>query len=349
MAIYFNEKFKQLRKDKDLTQDQIADIFHISPQAVSRWETGATYPDIEILPHLAIFFKVTIDELLGTEKILGEEKAKKYIRDIRNLLNSGKIHDAIELARKAGKEYPLNSDFQYHLIQALRADDSEKHKDEIIAIGERIINTNPNKWGIKYLLVEQYAAWGMKEEAKKILTTLPAEIWDSQEPWWGLVLEGEEWLNNQQHRIIRAKYYLEYLIRNYINGASLNTSQKLEGKKTKMQIEMLIDSISGEKIEPIGRVFEYIGLAESYCEAGDIENAMEYVEKATQDSMNHIEQMDKTNDTDGGNYMAWSTPRNLPWVLWEDHLSKPLFDIIRNNDRFIKCFELLKSYSRELK
>ncbi|MDD4773568.1 MAG: helix-turn-helix transcriptional regulator, partial [Eubacteriales bacterium] len=101
MAIYFSEKFKQLRKDKDLTQDQIAGIFHISPQAVSRWETGATYPDIEILPHLAIFFKVTVDELLGTEKIRGEEKAKEYIRDIRNLLNSGKIYDAIELARKA--------------------------------------------------------------------------------------------------------------------------------------------------------------------------------------------------------------------------------------------------------
>ena len=49
MAIYFSEKFKQLRKDKDLTQDQIANIFNISPQAVSRWETGATYPDIEIL------------------------------------------------------------------------------------------------------------------------------------------------------------------------------------------------------------------------------------------------------------------------------------------------------------
>lgn len=349
MVIYFSEKFKQLRKDKDLTQDQIAGIFHISPQAVSRWETGATYPDIEILPHLAIFFKVTVDELLGTEKIRGEEKAKEYIRDIRNLLNSGKIYDAIELARKAEKEYPLNSGFQYHLIQALRADGSQKHKDEIIAIGERIINTSPNNWGIKYQLVQQYVAWGMKEEAKKILTTLPAEIWDSQEPWWGLVLEGEEWLKNQQHRIIRAKYYLEYLIDNYIHRENSDTLQKLEGKKAKMQIVMLIDTISGEKIEPISRVFEYIGIAELYCEAGDIENALDCVEKAARDSMYHIDQMDKTNDTDGGNYMAWSTPRNLPWVLWEDHLSKPLFDIIKNNDRFIKCFELLKSNSRELK
>ena len=52
MAIYFSEKFKKFRKERDLTQEQIAEIFYISPQAVSRWETGATYPDIEILPHM---------------------------------------------------------------------------------------------------------------------------------------------------------------------------------------------------------------------------------------------------------------------------------------------------------
>lgn len=348
MSLHFSEKFKSLRKQCDLTQDQIADIFHVSPQSISRWETGANYPDIEILPHLAIFFKVTVDELLGTQEILGEGKAEEYIKDIRNLLNSGKIYDAIELARKAEKEYPLNSSFQYHLIQALSADGSEKHKDEIIAIGERIINVNPNNWDIKHQLVEQYAAWGMKEEARKILITLPAEIWHSQEPWWGLILE-EEWLENQRHRIIRAKYYLEYLIRNYTNSENLAPLQRLEGKKAKMQIEMLIDTISGQEKESIECAFEYIDIAELYCEVGEAENALDCVKKATQDSMNHIEQMDKTNDTDGGNYMAWATPRNLPWVLWEDHLLKPQFDIIRNEERFIKCFELLKSNSRELK
>ena len=44
MSTYFSEKFRQLRKSYDLTQEQIADTFHISPQAVSRWEKGTTYP-----------------------------------------------------------------------------------------------------------------------------------------------------------------------------------------------------------------------------------------------------------------------------------------------------------------
>ena len=97
------------------------------------------------------------------------------------------------------------------------------------------------------------------------------------------------------------------------------------------------------------RAFEYIDLAELYCQASDVENAVDYVEKATQDSMQHIDQMDKTNESDGGNYMAWPTTRNLPWILWEDHLSKEQFDIVRNHEKFIKCSELLKSNSCELK
>ena len=74
MAIYFIEKFKNLRKSRNLTQEQIADIFHVSPQAVSRWETGITYPDIELLPALADFFSVTVDDLFGIDINKKEER-----------------------------------------------------------------------------------------------------------------------------------------------------------------------------------------------------------------------------------------------------------------------------------
>jgi len=67
MAIYFSEKFKNLRKSRSLTQEQIADILHVSPQTVSRWETGATSPDIELLPLLSDLFSVTVDDLLGID------------------------------------------------------------------------------------------------------------------------------------------------------------------------------------------------------------------------------------------------------------------------------------------
>jgi len=363
MSNYFSEKFKTLRKSKDLTQEQIADIIHVSPQAVSRWETGATSPDITMLPHIAIFFNVTVDALLGTETILGEEKAAAYVKDIRNLLNSGKLFEAIDMARKATKEYPLSTSLHYHLVQALSTacneqtpdfeENTQKFKDEIIAISERIINLSDYKssLGHRVQLLRQYAKWGMKDEAKKVLNTLPTEIWDSKEPWVGLVLEGEEWHKNQQSRIIRARYLLEYLIREFLSKADLTTMQKIEYHKAKMQIESLVDSIAYDNAEDtvnhLELAFEEITIAGLYCEIGDSTNALEFVEKATNNSLYHIEIMDKTGE-DGGNYMPWSTPRNLPWILWEDYLAKPKFDSIRNNERFIKCLQQLKANSKKL-
>ena len=264
------------------------------------------------------------------------------------MLNSGKFNDAIDLARSAINEYPLNGQLYYLLLQAL-SKEPEKHKNEIIKVGEWVINNNPNNWLVKHQLVEQYAGWGMKEEAKRILDTMPSEIWDSQEPYIGLLLDGEEWLENQKLRILRARYYLEYLIGVYIHKADLDVLKKLECRKAKFQIENLIDEMVGYSINHLERAFINIGFAQSYCEIDDIKNALEHLETGTQNSLHHTDEMDKTNEDDGGNYMAWNTPRNLPWILWEDELTKPAFDIIRNEERFIKCVETLKANSRELK
>jgi len=65
----FSEIFKTLRKQKQLTQEQIAEILGVSPQAVSRWENSATFPDVTLLPQIAEHFETTVDELLGIKKI----------------------------------------------------------------------------------------------------------------------------------------------------------------------------------------------------------------------------------------------------------------------------------------
>jgi len=351
MSVYFNTKFKELRRAHDLTQEQIADIFHVSPQSVSRWETGANYPDIEILPHIAVFFKVTVDELLGTQQIAGEENAKAYRRDIRNLLNVGNASGAIETARKAMKEYPVNYDLQSHLMHALCTADAEDHQDEIIKIGENIMEHCTDQtvtlW-TKYLLIRQYVKWNMKEQAKKIVYSLPSEAYYTQELTLKYVLEGEEWLEDQIMRIERFSIMFCDFIEEYVRKAALDVQQKIEWSKAVMRIESLTNEISGEEECRLGNAFHHVYIAQLYCEAGDAENAIVYVELATQDSMHHIDQMDQTTET-GNNYYPWPTPRNLCWIIWEDHLAKSEFDLIRSDENFTRCFESLKAHSRELK
>lgn len=100
----------------DLTQEQIADIFYVSPQAVSRWETGTNYPDIETLLQLSSFFDVSIDELLEAEKVAKDEEAEEYADEIWALSTSGKAYEALEVARKGIKDYPLNVDLHIMLL-----------------------------------------------------------------------------------------------------------------------------------------------------------------------------------------------------------------------------------------
>ena len=357
MSKYFSGKFKQLRKAHDLTQDQIADIFHVSPQSVSRWETGINYPDIENLPHIAGFFKVTIDELLGTELILNEQKAKEHLRDIRYLLNSGKLHEGIEAARIAVKEFPVNYELQFQLMQALcvacreAKENTEQYKDEIIKIGERVIQYCTDQSicpGAKYVLFKQYVKWDMKEEAKKILRTMTAEVWATQDVCAGDLLDGDEWRRNQCLRIIRFKNLLCEFIEAYAYEIDLQPLEKIERFKAMMQVERTLSPVTGEQEDLVSHSFNNIRIAGFYCEAGDAENALSCVEKATQYSLSHIEQMYQP-DEHGNNYMPWATPRNLCWILWEDYLMKPRFDPIRDNERFIKCFDTLKANSSELK
>mgnify|MGYP003320874345 CR=1 FL=1 len=56
---------KRLRQNKGITQEQLGDVLNVSSQAVSKWENESALPDIMILPELAEYFGISIDELMG--------------------------------------------------------------------------------------------------------------------------------------------------------------------------------------------------------------------------------------------------------------------------------------------
>ena len=74
-------RIAQLRKEKELKQDDLAQMLDVSPQAVSKWENDQTCPDISLLPRLASILGVSVDELLSGKaepavRILPEEQRK---------------------------------------------------------------------------------------------------------------------------------------------------------------------------------------------------------------------------------------------------------------------------------
>ena len=59
---------KELRRNKGIKQEELADTLQVSVQTVSRWENEVNYPDLSMLPQLSAFFQVTTDYLLGVER-----------------------------------------------------------------------------------------------------------------------------------------------------------------------------------------------------------------------------------------------------------------------------------------
>ncbi len=84
----FNEKLQELRKTKGLTQEELALAIFVSRTAVSKWESGRGYPNIDSLKALAKFFSVTVDELLSPDEIItaAEEEKRELIGNYTSLL-----------------------------------------------------------------------------------------------------------------------------------------------------------------------------------------------------------------------------------------------------------------------
>ncbi len=140
MTIYFGENIKKLRKEKELTQEALADFLDVSFQTISKWERGETYPDITILPVIASFFNVTIDDLFGVDKAKKEEKINEYL----DLYERWRIKETAETFAKfkvAVKEFPGVFCILIRYMELLRCEcdyRDEKATNELLSIYDNI-------------------------------------------------------------------------------------------------------------------------------------------------------------------------------------------------------------------
>lgn len=140
MTIYFGENVKRLRKEKELTQETLADFLGVSFQTISKWERGETYPDITTLPVIASFFNVTIDDLLGVDKAKKEEKINEFL----DLYERWRLKETAETFTKfkvAVKEFPGDYRILVRYMELLRCEcdfKDEKATQELLSIYDNI-------------------------------------------------------------------------------------------------------------------------------------------------------------------------------------------------------------------
>lgn len=102
----FSQIIKKLRLDANMTQERLAEFLSISPQAVSRWETGIAMPDISLLPPLANLFHVTTDHLLGMDEYERDERRAEYEAAYKDYWKMEDKEACYQIAVQAAAEYP---------------------------------------------------------------------------------------------------------------------------------------------------------------------------------------------------------------------------------------------------
>lgn len=144
MDIIIKDTLREPRRKKNITQGTLANHLGITQQSVGKWERGEGLPDITLLPAIALYFGISVDELLGVEKAKIEEKIAQYENQSYALQHVGKVDEAVEVLERAYKEFPNDCGVMESLMNALYfiqgTPIEEERAARIIELGECILN-----------------------------------------------------------------------------------------------------------------------------------------------------------------------------------------------------------------
>ena len=111
-----NEIIREKRKALSLTQEQIADFLGVSTPAVSKWEKGAAYPDITLLPALARLLKTDLNTLLSFQEDLTDIEIENFVNDLDKTVQEQGYEAAFQKALDKIREYPTCDRLIYSAI-----------------------------------------------------------------------------------------------------------------------------------------------------------------------------------------------------------------------------------------
>lgn len=189
------QTIKALRTQQRVTQEALAKDLYVTPQAVSRWENGTAMPDITLLPPIAHFFGITVDQLLSW----GREDAAAAVHAVQQafyrLMDSDPVA-AEQVLREGLRQYPGNEKLLGDLLYVLR---KEERREERISLCRRLMEQGSEaaRFRAVCVLAKTCAAQGFQELARELLEELP-ELERTKLEVQALLLEGEARLQAAQ-------------------------------------------------------------------------------------------------------------------------------------------------------
>ena len=248
MVLYIGSKIKSLRKQRGLTQEQLAEAVGISFQSISKWENGIALPDITLTPALASYFGITMDELFGYNLKETEEKINSICEEAFKCRNEDPIKSR-GILEEGLKAYPDNDVLLNNLLYVM---DYQNEPDEVIRIANKLIDQTTQE-DVKYdalrCLADAYKQKGDMKSAEAAIEQIP-EIYFSKLSVAAWILTGKKQYDAaEKQKWIAFEDLLQMMgkIAEYLEEEENCVAALAEAKRAKALIEAMKDEKNIEK------------------------------------------------------------------------------------------------------
>lgn len=190
MNFKIGENIRRLRKQRNISQEVLAQYLGVSFQAVSKWENGDNLPDLTMIPAIASFFEVSTDELFDFDRLKTEEKIQQACWDIAKIRYDDP-EKAEKMLRDLLKQYPGNEVILNNLLYTMR---TPERSEEVVTICKSILEItklDDVKYDVLRILAETYHEMGQQNLVKPTLEQIP-EIYFSKLELSAELLSGDD-------------------------------------------------------------------------------------------------------------------------------------------------------------
>ena len=283
MSITIGDNIRKFRKEKEISQETLAERLGVTFQAISRWERGEGYPDISMLPVIAGFFHISVDELLGVSENRQEEEVEKIIEECSEYdthYEAEKMQNCID---EALKKYPGNYKLLGWYVYAFQW----KNPGKAIEAGLYVMNNCRDeeiRGFVRSNLIYAYRNNGQQDKAVELAKQLPS-YYDTRQDVLRDMLSGRERLEHVQHMCIDLAYEFWCSVRKIQEEYSVEERVALFQKSND-----IYDAIYEKDDMPIKlsrKMRNYQGMAEVALKEGRVEEGISYMKEAAECAIRH--------------------------------------------------------------
>lgn len=278
------------RREKGITQDELAAYIGVSKASVSKWETGQSYPDIVFLPQLAAYFNISLDELLGYSPQMTKQDIKKLYDRLASSFATQPFDDVLVECKRIIKKYYSCFPLLLQMVVLLAnhhmlAEEKKKQEAilrEAVELCIRIKNESSDVWLSKDAVSIEAVCYLMLQQPQEVLNLFGESIRPTLESD-GCVAQAYQIMGNvskakevtqismYQHLLALIGAAPSYLV---LNADNSEKSEEILHRA--LSVAAIYDL---ERLQPNIMLQTYLAAAHVYCLQGNFEKALDMLQK----------------------------------------------------------------------